>query len=126
LNGPVSGNVDLAGRALLMLSVRSSTKSPATPIEVWVDSGFTGELVLPQQSIERLGLSKSSAIAAGLADGSQVVLDTYSCIVEWFGEQRAIEVVESSGQLTFPLLGVGLLQDHRLEIDYRLRTLQIG
>lgn len=54
---------------------------------------------------------------AGLADGTEVVLDTYGCTIQWFGEQRPVEVVANDGQ--FPLLGVGLMRDRRLEIDYR-------
>jgi clan AA aspartic protease len=88
-----------------------------------VDTAFTGELVLPRLEIERLGLPQSSAITAGLADGNQVLLETFSCLLEWFDEERQVEVVESSGQL--PLLGVGLLRRHRLEIDYRLQTMVI-
>jgi len=68
-------------------------------------------------------LRQSAAVAAGLADGTQVVLETFSCILDWFGEDLAVEVVENDRQ--FPLLGVGLLQNRRLEVDYRLRTLSI-
>ena len=69
-------------------------------------------------------MQQSAAVMAGLADGTQVVLETYSCVVEWFDRERIVEVVENSGQ--FPLLGVGLLRDRRLEIDYRSRTLSIA
>ena len=53
---------------------------------------------------------------AGLADGTQVAMDTFSCLVEWFDEERSVEVVESNGSLA--LLGLGMLRDHRkLAID---------
>jgi hypothetical protein len=68
-------------------------------------------------------LRQSAAVTAGLADGTQVVLETYSCVVEWFGCPRNIEVVENDGQV--PLLGVGLLRDRKLEIDYRSRKVSI-
>ncbi len=70
-----------------------------------------------------MGLQQSAAVMAGLADGTQVVLETYSCTVEWFGQPRRVEVVENLGQ--FALLGVGLLRGRKLEIDYRNRTLSI-
>lgn len=88
-----------------------------------MDTAFTGELVLPRSAIELLGLVQSSAISAGLADGKQVVLGTYSCVLEWFGEERNIEAIESDGKL--PLLGTGLLRGRKLIIDYRKRTLSI-
>ena len=73
--------------------------------------------------IQQLGLTQSSVVMAGLADGTEVVLDTFSCVLEWFGGQQPVEVVESDGLL--PLLGVGLLRGHRLEIDFRLRTVTL-
>jgi clan AA aspartic protease len=84
-------------------------------VTAWVDTAFTGELVIPRGTIERLGLRQSAAVMAGLADGTRVVLETYSCIVQWFGHERIVEVVGNDGQ--FPLLGVGMLRDRRLEIE---------
>jgi clan AA aspartic protease len=119
----VTGEVDNSGRALVVLRLRPSLDANATPLTAWVDTAFTGELVVPRGTIERLGLHQSAAVMAGLADGTQVVLETYSCIVEWFGQDRRVEVVENEGQ--FALLGVGLLRDRRLQIDYRSRTVSI-
>ena len=119
----MNGEVDNSGRALVALRLRPSVDADAIQLAAWVDTAFTGELVIPQATIERLGLRQSAAVMAGLADGTQVVLDTYSCIVDWFGQERVVEVVENDGE--FPLLGIGLLRDRRLEIDYRSRTLSI-
>jgi clan AA aspartic protease len=119
----MNGDVDESGRALIVLRIRPSVDARATPLAAWVDTAFTGDLVIPRGTIERLGLQQSAVVMAGLADGTRVVLETYSCVVEWFGQQRIVEVVENDGE--FPLLGVGLLRDRRLEIDYRSRTLSI-
>jgi clan AA aspartic protease len=119
----VNGVVDNSGRAIVLLLVRASADADATRLAAWVDTAFTGDLVIPRETINRLALRQSAAVTAGLADGTQVVLETYSCLVEWFGGQRIVEVVENDGQV--PLLGVGLLRDRRLEIDYRSRTVLI-
>jgi clan AA aspartic protease len=119
----VNGNVDSAGRALVLLRVWSSEDAEPIELTVWIDTAFTGELVIPRERIEALGLPQSAAVLAGLADGRKVVLDSYSCLVDWFGEPRLVEVIANEGQ--FPLLGVGLLREHRLKIDYRSRTLVI-
>jgi clan AA aspartic protease len=119
----MKGEVDDSGRALIALRLRPSVDTDATPLVAWVDTAFTGELVIPHGTIENLGLQQSAAVMAGLADGRQVVLETYSCVIEWFGEERTVEVVENDGQ--FALLGVGLLRDRRLEIDYRSQTLAV-
>ena len=93
------------GERWLFLRMRGSADAEASPLAAWVDTAFTGDLTLPRSAIERLGLTQSAAVMAGLADGTRVVLETYTCLVEWFGADRAVEVVKSDGQ--FPLLGVG-------------------
>jgi len=92
-------------------------------LEVWVDTGFTGELVLSQTLVNDLGLTQSAMVAASLADGSQSFLATFSCFIDWFGQSREIEVVANQGH--FPLLGVGLLLGRRLVLDYQQLTLSI-
>ena len=119
----MNGKVDEFGRALVPIRLRAATTSKPIELQVWIDTGFTGELVLPQRRIEQLGLSESALVSAGLGDGTERVLHAYSCMVEWFGSQRQIEVIASQG--TYPLLGVGLLVGHRLKIDYEALELTI-
>jgi clan AA aspartic protease len=83
----------------------------------WIDTGFNGDLVLPQRQIDELALPRSGYVGAILADGSESLLDRYACLIEWFGERRDLEVVANEGQ--HPLLGVGLLRGHDLHISYR-------
>lgn len=113
----MTGRVDNSERALLPVRIRPTSSAPAHEIETWIDTGFTGDLVLPQQLIATLSLPQSGTVQAVLADGSQVVLSTYSCVIDWFGVERYLEVVANSGQ--FPLLGVGLLLGLDLRISYR-------
>lgn len=119
----MNGLVDRLDRAVVVLRLRPADDTEFTELTAWIDTAFTGELVLPRPTIDALGLPQSSTIVAGLADGNEVLLETFSCAIEWFGEQKIIEVVESNAQL--PLLGVGLLRDRKLEIDYRLRTVAL-
>jgi clan AA aspartic protease len=120
----VNGLVDRAGRALISLRIRATGAAEPVELTAWVDTAFTGELLIPRSTIEQLRLPQSSAVMAGLADGNEVVLETFSCLVEWFDEVRQVEVVESEAM--FPLVGVGLLRFHKLEIDYRLGVLTIA
>src|SRR5689334_8539781 len=119
----MNGYVDDSGRALLDLSVTAAAGSSPAALTVWIDTAFTGELVVPRELIESLSLPQSAAVMAGLADGSQVVLETYTCLLDWFGATRSVEVIANDGQ--YPLLGVGLLQDRRLAIDYPKRTIEL-
>jgi hypothetical protein len=57
------------------------------------------------------------------ADGTQVLLKTFHCEIEWFGKFRSLEVIANDGEM--PLLGVGLLLAKVLTIDYTNLTLSL-
>lgn len=113
----MKGIVDSGGRSLVTVALRSNQQPTEMQIDVWIDTGFTGDLVIPQSVIDTLGLPRSGSIDAVLADGSQTELNTYSCVIEWFGHERNLEVIANEG--AFPLLGVGLLLGLELWVDYR-------
>ena len=113
----MNGHVDVYGRALVTVSVRPEHDAVARDVEVWIDTGFNGDLVLPQKQIDELALPKSGTVKAILADGSEVALERYSCMIDWFGTDRDLEVVANDG--AYPLLGVGLLAGYDLHISYR-------
>ncbi|MGB7327422.1 MAG: hypothetical protein WBD31_21275 [Rubripirellula sp.] len=117
------GTVDNGGRALISVKLRKSLEMPAESIDVWVDTGFTGDLVVPVAFIERFGLEASGSVDAILADGSEVALSTYSCLIEWFGNTKTLEIIANDGEC--PLLGVGLLLGLELRVDYRNLNLEL-
>jgi clan AA aspartic protease len=119
----MNGRVDPDGRALVTVSVRPSDAAATCEIQAWIDTGFNGDLVLPQHQIDELALPHSGTVKAILADGSEVALKTYACRIDWFGDDRYLEVVANEGK--FPLLGVGLLLDHDLHISYRTGEITI-
>ncbi|MFQ5730481.1 MAG: hypothetical protein ACE5KM_00865 [Planctomycetaceae bacterium] len=47
----------------------------------------------------------------------------YTCLIDWFGTERDLEVVANDGE--YPLLGVGLIAGRDLHISYRSRTVTI-
>lgn len=120
----MTGSVDGSGRAFVRIRLRNPTDATEVELNAWVDTGFTGELVLPQQNVVSLGLPLGPTVMARLANGSDIQLETYTCLLEWFDEWKRIEVVANQGQ--YPLLGVGLLLDHDLHIDYRAKSIVIG
>ncbi len=106
-----------------MIAVTIVADGSQQAVDVWIDTGFTGELVFPITIINRLGLTKSGSIDAILADGSQIELDTYTCRIQWFKGERTLEVIANDGEI--PLLGVGLLLGRELRIDYTNLTLSL-
>lgn len=120
----MNGWVDPGGRALIPITLKAPAQSLPTQLEAWIDTGFTGDLVLSQATIFSLGLPQSGTVGAQLGDGSSTVMNTFTCLIDWFGQEKQIEVVANSGQ--YPLLGVGLLRDHILTVDYLSQTVTIG
>lgn len=118
----MNGHVDENGRALISVSIAATPEAPLRSLEVWLDTGCTGELVLPRALIEKLRLTSHGAVQVLLADGTTYLSETLLCDVEWFGERRTVEVVANN---SFPLLGVGLLLGHILTIDYTSLTLSV-
>ncbi len=84
---------------------------------MWIDTGFNGDLVLPQEKIDDLSLPPSGTVKAILADGSEIALQRFECLIDWFGSVRDLEVIANDGE--YPLLGVGLLVGYDLNISYR-------
>jgi clan AA aspartic protease len=120
----MNGIVDNGGRALIAVKLKNDGASGHEAwIDVWIDTGFTGDLVLPKASIEALSLEKSGSVDAILADGSQTELSTFTCTMEWFGRTQTLEIISNDGE--YPLLGVGLLLGLELRIDYRNLILQL-
>ena len=117
------GFVDIHGRALIKVQIRASDIAAQHDVQAWIDTGFTGDLVLPQQVICDLELPASGTVKATLADGSVVTLERYRCLIDWCGSERELEVVANSGERT--LLGVSLLIGLDLSISYQTRQVKI-
>jgi clan AA aspartic protease len=119
----MNGFVDSAGRALLEIDLKRARDTPAFRVTAWIDTGFTGDLVLPQTLIEELSLPLIGTVGAVLADGSYTAMEAYECFIEWFDELQRLEIVANDGK--HALLGVGLLLDRELQIDYRSKTITL-
>jgi predicted aspartyl protease len=76
----MNGQVDNQGRALIEIAVLSSNRAATRVIHAWIDTGFTGELVLSKAQIDDLALRHSGTVKAILADGSEVAMKTYACL----------------------------------------------
>ena len=118
------GVVDDYGRALLPITVRDPLTQSFVELQAWIDTGFAGTLMLPADTIAALALPKSGSVSGSLADGSLISFDTFDCVVDWMGVQRPVTALGSAGR--FPLIGVGLLEDCTVTIDYPARTVTVA
>ncbi len=83
-------------------------------VEAVIDTGFSGNLTLPESAVKVLQLEWLGREPAQLADGRTELFDVFAAKVNWDGAVRAIEVQATEAQ---PLVGMALLHRHSLKLD---------
>ncbi len=119
----MKGFVDDRNRALIAIRVANGLKAEPSEILVWIDTAFDGHLVLSKELISKLELDSLVETEAILADGSKVSMESFYCVVDWFGQMVPVQVIENKGR--FPLLGTGLLDGRTIHICYDAKTVVI-
>lgn len=115
--------MDDINRALLPIRVASSLNSKPSEFLVWIDTAFDGHLVFSKELISKLQLDSLVETEAILADGSKIIMESYFCVVDWFGKKVPVQVIENNGR--FPLLGTGLLDGRNIHISYEAKTVSV-
>ena len=108
----ISGQVNHSLQAVVAVTIIGSAGQRES-VEVVLDTGFQGYLVLPPATIRSLGLEYPAQDGFTLADGQRVQLDTYIATVIWHDRPRLVIVLESET----PLLGTFLLWGSRVCFD---------
>lgn len=109
----IEGRVNARLEATVSLDVRRPGGGSRS-IEAVVDTGYSEFLTLPPTEVGELGLPYKHQGVARLADGSEVAFDVYDAELDWDG--RLIEVLVDEAETT-PLVGMALLEGHRLHVD---------
>ncbi|MGH9843417.1 MAG: hypothetical protein ACREEM_32165 [Blastocatellia bacterium] len=84
-------------------------------LDLVVDSGFNGEIVLPKSAIRKLRLMRDGWMFAELADGSLVPTRTYFGEILWFGQTLEVRIQATDSHEG--LLGTELFQGCVVELD---------
>jgi clan AA aspartic protease len=119
----VKGFVDERDRALISIRIANNSRTEVTEVVAWIDTAFDGHLVLSRELINSLKLESLVETEAVLADGSKVLLESYFCVIDWFGGKVPVQVIENEGR--FPLLGTGLLSNRNLHINYVAKSVNL-
>lgn len=109
----ISGWVTPYREAIVRLSVRD-LQGREQIVEAVIDTGFNGYFTLPPDVIAALALPFRRNGRAVLGDGSSVTFDIHEAVVLWGGRPRRISVDAADAT---PLLGMGLLYGHELNIQ---------
>ena len=101
----------------------SSLKEEPIEVLVWIDTAFDVHPVFSKELISQLQLDSLVETEAILVDGSKITMESYFCVVGWFGQKVPVQVIENDGR--FPLLGTGLLDGRKIHISYDAKTVAV-
>jgi clan AA aspartic protease len=107
------GRVNQSREAILKLVIIGE-ENCKTAVDAVIDTGFNGDLILPPESILELGLKLQGYQKAILGDGTTSQCQVYAATVIWDG---SIKLVEVNAATSGVLIGMGLLEGYKLEID---------
>ena len=111
----INGRVSAELNSLVIIEIRNG-QGGLQAVEVVVDTGFNGELALPPDLVQSLGLEYIDDVPVVLADRQQRPVRAYEGVVSWHGRHREVVAIEMGSE---PLLGMSLLLDCRLTISCR-------
>lgn len=84
-------------------------------INIVVDTGFNGELVLPKSLLKESQFELGGTIEVELADGSEVKSEWYEGSILWFDEMQTVRAIATKSDDA--LLGTQMLTGCRLILD---------
>ena len=109
----IRGRVSGSQQALIAVEIIDRDGRPRS-VEVVLDTGFTGYLTLPTESISQLGLPSVGQRTFELANGELFDFQVYLGSVTWHGRPSDVLVLQSDSG---PLLGMALLWGSRVTMD---------
>jgi len=108
----ITGKIKANREAVIELEVIGLAQR--AKIEVVLDTGFTGYLMLSSDLINHLRLQLIGTRNVILGDGSNVPLELYRAKVLWHNVERIVYVLRSDAEL---LIGMSLLHGSRVTLD---------
>ena len=109
----IEGEVTPERKGVIRLRV-SRPGGPSEEIDTVIDTGFTGFLALPTDTIAQRGLHLVGSRRGRLADGSLVYMHLYMANVLWDGLLQRVQVLETGGPC---LVGISLLYGYVLTFE---------
>jgi clan AA aspartic protease len=83
-------------------------------VDAVIDTGFNGDLILPIETVLELDLVPQGYQKATLGDGTISQFRVYAGTVIWDGARKLVEVNSAT---TGVLIGMGLLEGYKLEVN---------
>lgn len=112
----MEGYVNLEPKELRIVVPVLDTSGEAVPLEMVIDTGFTGFMTLRPRVARALGLERAEERRMMLADGQIITTLTYQATAIWHGNPTRIPVLEIDAR---PVIGMSLLWDSDITIAAR-------
>ncbi|WP_428117862.1 clan AA aspartic protease [Candidatus Poriferisodalis sp.] len=109
----IEGTVNTGLEAIITLAV-SGTAERSSRVDALIDTGYGGDITLPSDVVNDLGLMRVGSTKLMLANGNEEVFDTFVASVDWSGSERGVAVHETE---SVPLIGMQMLEGQRLQVD---------
>ena len=109
----IHGRVTSERRAMVATEIMDGAGNWTT-IDVAIDTGFNGQLALPDRYVRQLGLTLDQNQRATPAIGQTRVVSSGYTYLLWDGLPMDVRVIQAGAN---PLLGMEFLWNHRITID---------
>ena len=112
----VQGYVNLEPKESRIVVPVLDAAGTTVPLEMVIDTGFTGYMTLPSWVTRPLGLERGEEQRMILADGQVVSMPVCRATVIWHGRPTRIDVLELDAR---PVIGMSLLWGSDLAMTVR-------
>ena len=109
----IHGRVTRSRRPVIAIAIRAGNGNWRTT-NITIDTGFNGQLALPELHIRQLALTLDQNQRATPAIGQTRIVSSGYTQLLWDGIPRDVRVIQAG---TSPLLGMEFLWNHRITID---------
>ncbi|MBW4444567.1 MAG: clan AA aspartic protease [Plectolyngbya sp. WJT66-NPBG17] len=111
----MTGYVNTNREAIIQIAIVGDSKRLKS-VRAIIDTGFTGDLTLPRTIIDELGFTLRGFQRVILGDGSLQYFEMFVGSIIWDGQMRRVEINAAEAD---SLVGMGLLEDYKLEVEGR-------
>ena len=111
----IEGKINDRYEAVITITVTGPAGASAE-VPAVIDTGFNGFLCLPEKMMEELGMPFLHSRRVRLADDREAVVRVHQAELDWDGVRRTVRATASG---TTALVGMRLMNRHRLEMDIR-------
>ena len=111
----IGGVVNARYEAVIPLELQGPT-GQTRQVEVVLDTGYNGRLVLPPSLVADLRLPSVSVRRAFLANGDEVTFSVHEVTAAWDGRPRRVNAGATG---TTPLVGMRMLEGYTLSVEVK-------